>query len=203
MRQIGNWLISTLAWGPLLLWVIWPRFDARLAWHPLVGYSGVIALALTWIYSGFFGLVHKRWTAFVAVPVAFSASFSVAAHASDIGTFTAVSIAGGGFVSGIVSGLIVVVAVCVSRVQDYGALEDTILMIVPLIEAAMIAGITGGAIVASSGRLFVGLAAGLGASAIVSIFVLSWVYGVVGITAALVERHSTKRDLVWWEDGYS
>jgi hypothetical protein len=71
-----------------------------------------------------------------------------------------------------------------------------------LIEAAMIAGVTCGTFAGSAGRLLVGIAAGTGAGAIVSIFALAWTYGVVGVTAALVEKQIARHDQVWWRDGY-
>ncbi|MBN1584584.1 MAG: hypothetical protein JXA89_28010 [Anaerolineae bacterium] len=201
VSQIGNWLISTLAWGPLLLWLIWPRFDARLSWHPLVGYSGAIALILNWVYNGIFGLTHRRWPIIVAILVAFNASFAIAARPNDLVTFTAVSVAGGGFVFGIVSGLIVVIATCLNRVQNYGDLEDTILLIAPLVQAAMIAGITSGAMATYPGMPFTGLAAGLAAGAFVSFFVLPWVYGIINTVAAMIVDRSDGHDPVYWKEG--
>jgi hypothetical protein len=185
---MGNWTISTLAWGPLLLWVTWPLVDDRFAWHPAVGYGGIAALGLSWAYVGWAGVNQKRWPAAVALLVALCVSFSVTARSGDRFTFAALSIVAGGLLSGIVSGSIVVLAVLLAHVRDYGALEDAILLVAPLVIAAMMIGITTGAIVRDSGSLFLGAAAGLGAGLFVSIFCLSWVYGVIGIASSWLAK---------------
>jgi hypothetical protein len=197
-KQVGNWLISTLAWGPLLAWVAWPLLDERLSWHAAVGYSGMVALALNWVYHGRLGVNKGRWPMFVGIAVAFSVSFSVAARSTAIGTFAALSVVVGGLASSIVSALIVVLAVCMVRVPDYGTLEDTILLAAPLIVAAKMAGITAGAIAHNWGSLVLGILAGLGAGTILSVFCLGWVYGAVGIAASWAAKNAVTSDQVWW-----
>jgi hypothetical protein len=198
LRRAGGWLISTLAWGPLTVWVAWPRLDSRLAWHPVVGYSGIVALALSWVYVGRLGVNGNRLPTVVAILVAFNGSFAVAAGSSDIGAFAAGSIVGGGLMSGIASALIVILAVLAVQVRDYGSLEDQILLTAPLVVAAMMAGITVGAIARDAGTLLLGLMAGLAAAAIVSVFVLSWVYGAVGIASSWVARRGDSIEPTWW-----
>jgi hypothetical protein len=196
VRQIGNWLISTLAWGPLLLWVTWPRFDARLAWHPLVGYSGIIALLLSWAYSGRFGITHRRWPAIAAVLVTFGISFVVAAQSANVGIFTALSVGVGTLMSSIVCGLIVVVSVRVNQVRNYGALEDAILLVAPMIVAAAIAGVTSGALVTDAVHILVVIVASLFAGAVVAIFVLAWIYAAIGIASSWAAKRSVGLDQV-------
>ena len=166
-----------------------------------MGCSGVLALALSWIYSGHWGLTHKRWPVYISVLVAFNASFAVTTRSSAIAMFTAASIAGGGFVFGILGGLIVIVAIYLNRAEHYGALEDTILLIATLVETAMIAGITAGAMATYPGWPFTGLAAGLFAGAFVSFFVLPWVYGTINIVATLIVSHNDRRHPVDWKKG--
>ena len=189
-ERVGHWLISALEWGPLFSWVAWPLFDDELAWHPLVGYAAMIALALNWVHNGLRGVHHKRWPILIGVLAAFSVSFSVALRSADVGRFTAVSILAGVLIEALVGALIVVVAVLAARVRDYGQLEDAILLSIPLLIAAIIAGITAGTIEAATGKLLLGLAAGLGAGVILSIFCLACVYGTIGIDATWVEKVS-------------
>lgn len=186
-------MISTLTFGPLLAWILWPRFDPRLEWHPLVGTISALALALSWAYSGHWGLTHKRWPVYVSVLTVFNAAFAVTTRSNDIAAFTAASVAGGGFACGILGGLIVIVAIYLNRARHYGDLEDTLLLIAPLVEAAMIAGITAGAMVTYPGWPFTGLAAGLAAGTFVSFFVLSWVYGVMNTVATLIVDRRERR----------
>lgn len=198
-RRIGNWLISTLAWGPLLLWVTWPLADDRFAWHPAVGYGGMAAVGLSWVYVGWAGVNRRRWPAVVALLVALCAPFSVAAGSDERATYAALSIVAGGLVSGVVSGSIVVLAVLVARVRDCGALEDAILLVAPLVVAEMVIGITAGAIIGDSGSPFLGVVAGLAAGLFVSIFCLSWVYGAIGIASSWAARRSEEGHQVgWW-----
>jgi hypothetical protein len=204
LQRIGRWLVSTLAWGPLLVWVAWPLLDERMAWHPLAGYSGMLALLLNWAYHGRYGVNQHRWPTFVAVGVAFNVSFSVAARAEAVGTFAAVSALAGALVGGLVVGLIVVVAVRLARVRDYGLLEDQVLLAAPLIVGAKMAGITTGAITHGWDSLLLGVLAGLAAGAVVSIFCLAWVYSAVGVAAWWVvrrEQRSGAAPYVWWVTG--
>jgi hypothetical protein len=187
-ETIGHWLISALEWGPLFTWVAWPLLDDGLDWHPAVGYVAMVALALNWVHNGLRGVHHKRWPALLAVLAAFSVSFSVALQSADVGRFMAVSIVAGALVEALASALIVVLAVFAARVPDYGRLEDALVFGIPLVIAAIVAGITAGAIEASTGKLLLGLGAGLGAGMIPSIFCLAWVYGTVGIVSAWVEK---------------
>jgi hypothetical protein len=187
-ERVGHWLISALEWGPLFSWVAWPLLDDDLAWHPLVGYAAMIALILNWVHNGARGVHHKRWPIAVGVLAAFSVSFSVAQRSADVGRFMAVSILAGALIEAVVGALIVVVAVLAARVRDYGRLEDALILSLPLLIAAIIAGITAGTIEAGTGKLLLGLAAGLGAGVILAIFVLAWVYGTIGIAATWVDR---------------
>lgn len=188
MNAKGRWLVSTLFWGPLMGWVLWPLFDARLSWSPWVGGLHLAALAAGWDCTGRLGLTHRRWPMAVAIVTAFDVAFAVAARSTDIATFFAGSLAGGGVASGLISVLIVIASVQVARVRNYGALEDWLLLVVPGIEAAMAVGMTTGAIARSWSSVLVGLAAGLGAGALVAMFVLGWVYGLVGLTAFFLDR---------------
>ena len=96
-------------------------------------------------------------------------------------------------------GLIVVVAVRVSQVRNYGALEDAILLVAPLTEAAIIAGVTSGALVGDAVHMLIAIAASLLAAAIVSIFVLAWTYAAIGIASSWIAKRSVGLDQVWRE----
>jgi hypothetical protein len=187
----------------LLLWTIWAGLDDRLAWHAAVGYSSIAALVLNIVYTGRHGINDQRWTTVIATLVAFNVSFIVGSHASRVGTFLVISIGGGALVSSAASGLIVVVAIRTGQAQHYGTIEDAILLTAPLIEAAMIAGVTSGVLVGDAGRLSIGLAASVLAGAIVSIFVLAWIYLTVSIVSSWLAKDSARLNPLWWQDGYS
>jgi hypothetical protein len=133
--------------------------------------------------------------------VAFAVSYAVAARPGDVGRFAAVSVLAGTLVSSLVGGLIVIVAVRLARVRDYGLLEDRVLLAAPLIVSAKMVGITAGTIIRGWGSLLPGLLAGLAVGTILSIWVLAWVYGAVGIAACWVERRERQSgalEQVWW-----
>lgn len=188
MNAKGRWLVSTLFWGPLMGWVLWPLFDDRLSWSPWIGYLHLAALAMGWACTGRLGLTYRRWPIAIAVVAAFDVAFAVAARTATVSTFFAGSLAGGGAASGLIGVLIVIASVRVARVRNYGALEDWLLLALPAIEAAMAAGMTVGTIAGSWSSVLLGLAAGLGAGALVAMFVLGWVYGLVGLTAFFLDQ---------------
>ena len=187
-ERTGRWLASTIAWGPLLLWVLWPCLDARFFWHPIVGTSSIIALVVVWIYTARRFPPRTNGPTLVAVGVAFNVSFAVAAQTDDVGTFAAISLAMGSLAAGVVSGSIVVVAVRLARIRDYGTLEDALLMTAPLIQGATIAGITAGSIAADHRYLLLGILAGLVAGMILSILNLGWIYGIIGLVSSYLAR---------------
>ena len=189
-ERFGHWLASTVAWGPLLLWVLWPCLDPRFAWSPVVGTSSMVALLIVWVYTAQRFPPHSNGPTLVAVGIAFNVSFAVAARTEDVGTFAALSLAAGSLVSGVASGLIVIVAVRLARIQDYGTLEDVLLMTVPLIQGTMLVGITVGAISADRRHLPFGIAAGLMAGIILSILNLGWIYGIIGLVSSYLARRS-------------
>lgn len=78
------------------------------------------------------------------------------------------------------------------------ALEDTILLTAPGVEGAMIASITIGSIDSDPGTLPIGIAAGLAADLVVSVFVLAWVYGAVGIALSWVVKILDEPHQAWW-----
>jgi hypothetical protein len=97
-----------------------------------------------------------------------------------------------------VGGLIVVLAVRLVRVPDYGALEDTLLLAAPLVIAAQMAGIVAGAIAHNWGSLVLGVLVGLGMGVFVSVFCLGWVYGAIGIALTWAAKDAVTSDYMWW-----
>lgn len=191
-ERIGRWLASAIAWGPLLIWVLWPRLDARLVWSPMVGYSSVVALLIVWVYTAQRFPPRSNGPTLVAVGIAFNVSFAVAARTDDVGTFAAISLVIGSLVAGVVSGLIVVVAVRLARIVDYGTLEDVLLLTMPLVQGATLAGITAGSISGDRQYLLLGILAGLMAGVILSILCLGWIYGIIGLVSSYLARHSSE-----------
>ena len=189
-ERIGRWLASAIAWGPLLIWVLWPRLDARLAWSPMVGYSSTIALLIVWVYTAQRFPPRSNGPTLVAVGVAFNVSFAVAARTDDVGTFAAISLVMGSLVAGAASGLVVVVGVRLARIGDYGTLEDVLLLTVPLVQGATLAGITAGSISTDRRHLLLGIFGGLMAGVILSTFCLGWIYGIIGLVSSYLARHS-------------
>lgn len=188
MEFKGRWLVSTLFWLPLLGWTLWPLFDPRLVWSPWVGSIHLIVLVIGWVYSGWFGLQYRHWPAALAIGTAFNVALAVAERSTHIGLFFAHSLLNGSLIAGLVCVAIVIVSVRVMQVRNYGALEDWLLSVAPGIEAAMAAGITAGAIVGTWGYTLIGLLAGVVAGALVAMFVLGWVYGLIGLTAFWLDR---------------
>jgi hypothetical protein len=129
---------------------------------------------------------------FVAVGIAFSVSLVVVARTDDVGAFAAISLVVGGLVAGPISGLIVVIAVLLARIQDYGTLEDALLMAVPLIQGTIVAGITAGAIATDRRHLLLDILAGLLAWAILSVLCLGWIYGIIGLVSLCLDKYSSE-----------
>ncbi len=199
MNGQGRWVISTLFWLPLLGWVLWPLFDARLAWVPWVSSIHLAVLVIGWAYSGRFGLLRYRWPAVLSIGTAFNVALAVAERTTSIGFFFAHSLIGGALLAGLVCILIVVVAVRVMRVRNYGALEDWLLSVAPAIEAAMATGIAAGAFIATWGHALAGLLVGAAAGALAAILTLGWVYGLIGLTAFWLDRLSGRTEISWPE----
>jgi hypothetical protein len=197
-ERIGRWLISSVAWGPLLLWVLWPSLDVRFSWHPLVGVSSVAALLVAWVYTARYGLAHSKVPTWIALGIIFDVCFAVAAQAGEFHTFAAISLILGSPVGGIVCGLIVIVAVRLVRIRDYGALEDALLLSVPLTQSAIVVGTTVGVVSADRSALVLGIAAGLMFGLMLSILNLAWIYGILGLISSWLAKYEDDSPAMWW-----